>query len=168
MKSFSAVNLTQFGFTVTELLIVMSIGGILAAIAVPSFRDMLNSTRQNSALGLVISDLNQARGEAIKRNTPVLVCGRNAGGTDCAAVAWTQGWLVCVEGAVPGQCAASTITDPNPLTVRPPLTGTLTMTSTADPVRFRANSTGTAATLTLAGTTNRTVAVAATGNITKQ
>lgn len=159
---------SQRGFTLIELLIVIAIGAILAMIAVPSFRDMLNATRQNSALGLVISDLNQARGEAIKRNTPVLVCGRNVAGTDCAAVAWTAGWVVCVEGAVPDQCAAATADTPNPVIVRPALDAALALTTTANPVRFRANSAGTAATLTLTGATARTVTVAATGSISKQ
>ncbi len=154
-----------------ELLIVFAIGSILAVIAVPSFRDMLNTTRQNSAVGLVISDLNQARGEAIKRNVRVLMCVRNAAGTQCGAgTDWRAGWVICTEGAVADQCSSTT-----PMTVRPPLDTNLTLTGSAATVRFKPDSTqgvaGLPATLTVGGTWSgaaaRTVTIAATGHISK-
>ena len=166
------------GFTMIELLIVISIAAILAVIAVPSLRDTLNNTRQASAFGLVISDLNQARGEAIKRNGNVLVCPRNTAGTDCVVSAnWLAGWVVCVEGNVANTCAPSLATNPDPnpnvSVIRPALDPVLTLTrDTTDPVRFRANSTATPATLTLGGTwagaASRYVCVVGTGNISKQ
>ncbi len=171
------------GFTLIELLIVIAIGAILATIAAPSLRDTLNNMQQSSALGLVISDLNQARGEAIKRNLRVLMCVRNAAGTDCSAgTDWRVGWLVCGESAVANQCALSTADNPNPVIVRPALATNLTFGATdAVPaaiavIRFNPNSSqgagGGAATLTLAGTwsgaTARTVVVQGSGNISKQ
>jgi len=166
------------GFTVVELLIVLAIGAILAVIAVPSMQGMLNDTRQSSALGLLISDMNQARGEAIKRNGRMLVCGRNAGGDDCAAVTdWRVGWVVCGEHATTvNTCAAGTAANPNPVLVRPPLDAQLTLTSSDAVMRFNANSSqgagGGVVTVSLAGTwtgaPTRTVSVAPTGNITKQ
>ena len=161
-----------------ELLIVISIASILAMIAIPSFRDMLNTTRLNSALGLVMSDLNLARGEAIKRNARSLVCQRNAAGTGCIAVAvvnWQAGWLVCIDADADDACDASTATNPNPLVVRPALDSSLTLTGPAAAIRFNANSSqgagGAAAMLTLGGTwagaAPRVVTVAGTGNITK-
>lgn len=172
------------GFTVIEVLVVVAIGAILAAIAVPSFRDMLRTTRQKSALGLVISDLNQARGEAIKRNARMLVCVRNAAGTDCGAgTNWSSGWVVCSDattaGTSPelppsdGTCDAATTANPNPVLVRPALDPSLTMTASANAIRFNANSSqgagGADATVVLTGPglPTRTVTVAATGNISK-
>jgi type IV fimbrial biogenesis protein FimT len=158
-----------------ELLIVVGIGAILAAIAVPSLRDTLNNTRQSSALGLLINDLNQARGEAIKRNARVVLCVRNTAGTDCetagAGTDWKAGWLVCIAVAGADTCAAATAAIPNPVVVRPALEPTLALTSTVRAVRFNPNSSASAATLALAGNwagaTTRNVTVAVTGNITK-
>ena len=166
---------TRRGFTTIELLIVITIGAILAAIATPSLRQTLNSMRQSSATGLLLGDLNLARGEAIKRNARVLVCGRNTAGTDCAAVTdWRVGWVVCVEAVAVNTCALGTLANPNPLVVRPPVDNNLTVTSSDAAIRFNPNSTqgaGVLATVdvngTWAGAVARRVSIAATGNISK-
>lgn len=172
----------QTGVTLIELLVVVSIAAILAAIAAPSFSSFLNNTRQSSAVMQLVSDLNLARSEAIKRNAHLLVCRRDTAGTDCSGnTNWQNGWLVCLEGAS-FQCAASTSTTPNPLLVRAELPSTLTLVfsnpsnTAATTVRFNPNSTqgsdGAANTLTLAGTwsgaVSRVITVAPTGNISKQ
>lgn len=164
-----------FGFTTIELLIVIVIAGILAVIAVPSMQSVLRNTRQSSAVSLLVSDLNQARGEAIKRNARALVCKRNIAGTGCDTTApltdWAGGWLVCTDANGDDTCDLATATNPNPVVVRPPLDASLTLSATAAPIRFNANSTGTVAVLTLGGTWSgapaRALAIAATGNITK-
>ncbi len=161
-----------------ELLIVIVIGALLAVVAIPSMRQVLNTMRQSSALGLLVNDLNQARGEAIKLNQRALMCARSNTATDATTCGtdWTRGWLVCVEAVVPDTCVAlPTAQIPNPIVVvRPPLDGNLTLVGSAAVIRFNPNSTqgaGGAATLTLSGTwdspTPRVVTVAATGSITK-
>ena len=165
--------IAQRGVTIIELMIVVAIGAVLAAIAIPGLRDTLNNTRQSTALGLVLSDLNQARSEAIKRNARMLVCAANAGGTDCSgSTNWSGGWLVCrQDDAVATECEDSTLQDPNPVIVRPPVADSLTLTSSAAVIRFFPNSSASAATLTLGGTwsgaPNRTANVAVTGHISK-
>jgi len=163
---------SQRGVTIIELMIVVAIGAILAAVAIPGLRDTLNSTRQTTAMGLVMSDLNQARGEAIKRNARILVCATNAGATDCSgSTNWRNGWLVCREGTIANQCAVSAALDPNPVIARPPLTDSLTLTASTAVIRFNPNSSSTSGTLTLGGTwsgaPNRAVNIAVTGNISK-
>lgn len=162
------------GFTLIELLVVISITAIVAAIALPSMRGTLNDFRQKSAQSLLMSDLNQARAEAIKRNVRVLVCGRNAAGTGCAnSTNWQAGWVACMDADSDNVCDTSTASSPNPFIVRPALDAALTLTGTASVLRFNANSSqgsgGAAATLTLGGTWSgavaRVITVAATGNI---
>lgn len=182
----------QRGVTIVELLIVITIGGILAAIAVPSFRDVLNNQRQSSAMGLLVSDVNQARGEAIKRNLRVLVCVREqvspapadpatALTHQCAASTdWRLGWVVCISDAAGTQCVAPTGAPnpvPNPILVRPALDRNLTLTATdvggaTGLFRFLPNSTSAGAvTMTLsgvwAGAAARLVCIGATGNISR-
>jgi type IV fimbrial biogenesis protein FimT len=89
------------GLTLVELMIAMTVLGILLALAVPSFRD----AALNSSLRAISSNLNAsvqlARSEAIKRNVPITLCRANTTGTACAVDSnWAAGWIVVASGTV--------------------------------------------------------------------
>ena len=90
----------QRGFTLTELIIVIAIGAILAALAVPSFRNMVQDNRLTAATNGFIAHLSLARSEAIARRTGVALCRSadpNAIAPVCgggAANNWSDGWLI--------------------------------------------------------------------------
>jgi type IV fimbrial biogenesis protein FimT len=83
------------GFTAIELMIVLTIVGILAVLAVPSFRDLIVRMRIKNAASDLHTSLWFARSEAIKRNAAMVVRPVNAAD-------WSQGWSVTVQagGAV--------------------------------------------------------------------
>jgi len=173
------VQLTR-GFTILELVIGVAIAAILTMVAAPSLRDLANEMRLRSMSSQVVSDLNFARLEAVKRNARVLVCAKAAATDTCAATAnWQNGWLVCYDVDSDNACDATSATDSNPMKVAGTLNATLTLNLTDEldnpittPIRF--NPVGTAnsaAKLTLQGTwtgtgKTRTAHVAGTGYIT--
>ncbi|MEX2132118.1 MAG: GspH/FimT family pseudopilin [Pseudohongiellaceae bacterium] len=83
----------QSGFTIIELLITVSIVGILAALSLPSFVDTIESMRTNSQAKTLLSALNLARSEAIRRGANIAMCA-SGDGADCEADAWSEGWIV--------------------------------------------------------------------------
>jgi type IV fimbrial biogenesis protein FimT len=69
MKMSSASTSRSYsGFTLVELVVALSIASILAAIAVPSYRELVASQRVRAAASALYGSLIYARSEAIKRN----------------------------------------------------------------------------------------------------
>lgn len=176
------------GFTTVELLVVIAIVAILVVVGAPSFSTFMNNSRLSATSSQLLNELNLARSEAIKRNMRVLVCVRNAAGTDCGSgTNWAAGWLVCYDnetdstgnGIADGKCDVAPVdgSNPNPMVLQPALASSITLTGSASTIRFNPNGSqgtspgGTAATLLVgltSATSTRTVTVAVTGNISKQ
>jgi type IV fimbrial biogenesis protein FimT len=77
-----------------ELMVSLTVLGVLAAIALPSFNDAFLSNRLASFSNSFIASAQLARSEAIKRNVPVRLCASSDGATCAAAGGWEQGWIV--------------------------------------------------------------------------
>ncbi len=82
------------GFSFVELLIVLTLAGLLLSMAVPAFAGFLAIQRSNSTISRFVASLHLARGEAIKRNARAVVC-KSADGLSCSSQGgWEQGWIV--------------------------------------------------------------------------
>ena len=77
------------GFTLVELLITIAVLAVVLAIAVPSFRSVINRNRLVSASNEVVGALQLARMEAIRRNSRVEICPSTDGAT-CSGSSWTR------------------------------------------------------------------------------
>lgn len=84
------------GFTVIELMIVVGVIGILLAVGLPGLQDTMSRISTNTQAKTLVSSLNFARSESIKRGTLVSICSSSSG-TDCAANSWADGWIVFVD-----------------------------------------------------------------------
>lgn len=101
------------GFTLVELLVTLAIGAILLAIAVPGYAFLINAGRLTAVTNDLVSALQLARSEAIKRGMRVTVCktsNATAATPACDATAsWQQGWLVFADGGTRGVIDSSDI-----------------------------------------------------------
>ena len=130
------------GFTLIEIMIGILVFGILLAIGVPSFENMIRNNRMTSNVNTFVTSLNQARSEAVKQNLPVILCS-SANGTSCGgnSVNWEEGWVVYVDrnndGDIDGgnDCGSGAANDCI-LTVEPGLAGELSLRSSANSLRY--------------------------------
>lgn len=77
------------GFTLIELMITLAIAAILGMLALPSFSELILSNRITTQANDLISALNVARSEAVRRGSPVCMTRISATAND-----WTSGWQV--------------------------------------------------------------------------
>ena len=134
------------GFTLIELMVSLTVAGILFAIAIPAFNSFLQNDRDTGQANSLVESLSYARSEAVKRASPngVTIC-PSANGAACDAGPWTEGWIVTyVDPVIP----ANTIV----LQAVPALTGPNTVTPVVGPrtgITFNSNGTAPLAPFTL-------------------
>jgi len=82
------------GFTILEMLIVVSIAAVLLILGVPAFQDFGARQRMSASLQLLQGHLALARDQAIRFNTHVIACpgGLDRGCEDNGD--WSDGWIV--------------------------------------------------------------------------
>jgi len=98
------------GFTAIELMVVVSIVAVLAALAGPSFLLMIESWRVRDATESLRSTLMLARSEAIKRGGGVAIH-KLPNTSSCTSPEsnqdWDCGWIVCQDTNNNGACGAT-------------------------------------------------------------
>lgn len=77
------------GFTLVELIITVSIAGLLMSMAIPSFNEIISRSRLTTNINQLVASLNFSRSEAVKRNQSVTV--RKVGNN------WESGWTVFTD-----------------------------------------------------------------------
>ena len=92
------------GFTLLELMTILTVVGILIGIAVPSYKYVTNSSRVSSEANQLLGDMQFARSEAVREGSFVTVCPTStltvsaSGAVTAASCAgssnWANGWMV--------------------------------------------------------------------------
>jgi type IV fimbrial biogenesis protein FimT len=87
------------GFTLVELMVTVSIAAILLAVGVPSFSRLIAANRMASQTNELVSSLNLARAEAVRRSSGVSLR------TDATTNEFAGGWKIFtdpdLDGAAP-------------------------------------------------------------------
>lgn len=82
----------DIGVTLIELIVTISIAAILIGIAIPSFTSIINSTRLTTYANDLVTSLNLARSEAVKRGVQVTVKRKGS-----ASQNWDSGWDIFTD-----------------------------------------------------------------------
>ena len=109
--------LSVSGFTLTELLVVVAIAGILATIAIPGFKSLTQSQQVKNATFDLYSSLIVARSEAIKRNSDVTITPVDNPVTFPAPAHNETGWVIAASGVTiqnQSQLKGIALTPPSP------------------------------------------------------
>jgi type IV fimbrial biogenesis protein FimT len=98
-----AKNGASRGFSLIELMVVVTVAAVLIAVAAPGLTDMATSAKLNAEGDRWVATTQQARSEAIKRNRVVTMCAWTGAldandqpvcATSGGAQAWGSGWVV--------------------------------------------------------------------------
>ena len=125
------------GFSLIEMMMGVAILAIVIKLAAPTFSDFIKKSRLTSSTATLVADLNYARGEAIMRNAPVIVCAKASSSTNCSTTpTWQSGWVVCIDANSDNVCDTASASVPNPMRVRNAISTTTVITAGAPVVRF--------------------------------
>lgn len=81
------------GFTLLELMVTLAVLAIVIGLAVPSFQQMIINNRLNTEVNTLVSALQLARSEAVKRGAEVRVAAVDGN--------WTNGFCVTLSSSDP-------------------------------------------------------------------
>ncbi|GHU28286.1 hypothetical protein AGMMS50256_10130 [Betaproteobacteria bacterium] len=96
------------GFSLTELMIVLAIMGVLLALAAPSFSRWISNAKIRTAAEAVLSGLQLARTEALNRNAIMRFQLTTTVDDSCAFSDAGPSWVVSRDEAA-GQCGATPV-----------------------------------------------------------
>lgn len=113
---------TNTGFTLIELMMTLAIAAIVLTLGIPSFQETMRSNRLTTQANDLVTAINLARAEAVKRRSPVSVCA-SSNQTTCTG-AWNAGFIVVDD------------VDDEVLQVYGPLKGSTTVTASATRLRY--------------------------------
>ena len=84
----------ESGFTLVELLVTIIVATVLLATGVPAFKDFIKNNRVTAQTNDLISTIQLARSEALKRGSNMVICASDDKTTCTGKDTWADGWIV--------------------------------------------------------------------------
>lgn len=88
---------SEGGFSVIELMTVVSVVAILAVVALPTLQSVINTNRLASASNELIATVQTLRQESLRRGRRLVLCPANGPVPDACGDDWSLGWVGFVD-----------------------------------------------------------------------
>jgi len=86
------------GFSIIELLVVISVLGLLSALAIPGFRDLMARYQTSTVANEIVGVLTSARMESIRRGGSVVIQKKTTGTNSCSTnQEWSCGLILWTD-----------------------------------------------------------------------
>jgi type IV fimbrial biogenesis protein FimT len=95
----NAFPILNSGFTLVELMITLAVGLILLATGIPGASTLIANNRMTATTNDLVTHLQYARSESIKRQMPVSVCSSGDGDICADSNEWGTGWIVFTDAS---------------------------------------------------------------------
>ncbi|EGW53114.1 GspH/FimT family pseudopilin [Candidatus Endoriftia persephone] len=86
------------GFTLVELLTTLTVALVLLLVGVPAYNQLSANNQITAESHNLVSHLQYARTESVKRGLPVTICASDDGATCSGSETWNVGWIVFTDG----------------------------------------------------------------------
>lgn len=97
----------EYGVTLLETMVTMSIAAILAATAVPGMVDLIRDARRDASIIDMVAFLSYARSQAIMSGHRITLCPSKDGASCLGQPLWEAGWIVFADRDGDGAVDAS-------------------------------------------------------------
>ncbi|MFT7674808.1 MAG: type IV fimbrial biogenesis protein FimT, partial [Gammaproteobacteria bacterium] len=84
------------GFSMFELLITVTIIGVVMGIAIPSMTEFIKNDRLSTQINTMVGHLAFARSAAVTRHQQVVLCASD-NYTSCSGSDWADGWILFID-----------------------------------------------------------------------
>ena len=124
-------NHRQIGFTLIELIIVVTIIGIMSALAMPSFQQWVRDAKTRTVAESLQNGIRLAQVESLRSGTPILFFLTNST-PDINATSATNGlnWVICTASITAGAPSCSAVIQGNNLSSNASATTSVTAVNT--------------------------------------
>lgn len=85
---------SKAGFTLTELMLALTLAAVLMSLALPSMRDLQQRQRIVAASNELVAHINLARQHAVLKREIAVMCPSLDGATCTGGNRWERGWIV--------------------------------------------------------------------------
>ena len=82
------------GFTLLELMITVTVAGLVLSVGIPSFNNFVQNSRAVTHTNDMVTAINLARSESTRRSTRIELCSSTDGATCGGDNDWSTGWII--------------------------------------------------------------------------